>query len=202
MNIKIGAAALTILAIFTLASCASPNIPDAGTGPVIEQTTAPDTGDLAPGDSVDAARAAELNAAQGDVRAYELRGGSFEVTEAGAPLSKSITADIENRLAAIPVATGPEDSEAIENAIGDLVSDAKMQTGRNVVAVTHLWVSGDPVNSQVPRGIERWVHIGDPQNEAFNRWDMLLGDGSAADYAAELKGSSVGSPQYDLFIHD
>lgn len=199
MSIKIGAAALTLVAIFTLASCASP---DAGAEPSVEQITAPDTDDLTPGDSVDAARAAELDAAQGDMRAYELRDGSFEVTEAGAPLSKSITGDIENQLAAIPFATGPEDSEAVENAIGDMVYAAKMQTGRNVVVVTRLWVSGGPTNSEVPRGIERWTHIGDSQYEAFNRWDMLLGDGSADDYVAELRASVVGSPEYDLFIHN
>lgn len=202
MNIRTGAAALTLIAIFTLASCASPDTPDGGAEPGITQTQAPRTDDLTPGDSVDAARAAELNVAQGDTRAYELADGSFEVTEAGAPLSKSITADIESRLATIPVATGPEDSEAVENAIGDLTYDAKMQTGRNVVAVTHLWVSGDPVNSQIPRGIERWVHIGDSQYEAFARWDMLLGRDTAADYVSELKASVVGSPEYDLFIHN
>jgi len=201
MNIRTGAAALTLIAIFTLASCASPDTPDGVPTPSVEQTVASETGDLAPGDSVDAARAAELNAAQGDTRAYELADGSFEVTAAGAPLSKSITADIESRLADIPVATGPEDSEAIENAIGDLAYDTKMQTGRNVVIVTKLWV-GDPGNSQIPRGIERWIHIGDSQYETFARWDMLLGRGTAADYVAELKGSSVGSPEYNLFIHD
>lgn len=201
MNIKVGAAALTILAILTLASCASPETPGDTSTPSIEQTAVPDTGGLAPGDSVGAARAAELNAAGGDVRAYELRDGSFEVTEVGAPLSKSITADIESRLAGIPVAAGPEDSEAIENAIGDLAYDTKMQTGRNVVIVTKLWV-GDPGNSQIPRGIERWIHIGDSQYETFARWDMLLGRGTAADYVTELKGSSVGSPEFDLFIHD
>lgn len=201
MNKHIGATALTLIAIFTLASCASPDAPDAGAVPSVEQTAAPDTDDLSPGDSVDVARAAELNAADGEIRAYEHADGRWEVVEAGVPLSKSITADFEARLAAVPVANGPEDSEAVENAIGDLVHDAKMQTGRNVVIVTHLWV-GDPGNSQIPRGIERWVHVGDSQNEAFSRWDMLLGNGSAADYVAELKGSSVGSPQYDLFIHN
>lgn len=201
MDKHIGATALTFIAIFTLASCASPETPESSPQPGVEQTVAPDTSDLSPGDSVDAARAAELNAAQGDTRAYELLDGAFEVVASDAPLSKSITTDIEARLAAIPVATGPEDSEAVENAIGDVVYNAKMQTGRTVVVVTRLWV-GDPANSQVPRGIERWVHLGDPQNEAFNRWDMLLGNGSAADYTAELKASSVGSPQYNLFIHD
>lgn len=200
MNTKIGAVALTLAAIFPLTSCASPDTPDGGVVPSVEQTAAPVTDDLTPGGSVDAARAAELNAAQREVRAYEHADGSFEVTEAGAPLSKSVEADIEARLAAIPVATGPEDSEAVENAIGDVVYNAKMQTGRNVVVATHIWV-GDPMNSQIPRGIERWVHIGDSQNEAFARWDMLLGDGSAADYVAELEASVVGSPQYDLFIH-
>lgn len=202
MNIKIGAAALVLIATFTLASCASPDTPESASTPPVEQTVASDMGDLAPGDSVDSARAAELNAVQGDTRAYELSDGTFEVTEVDAPLSRSITADVEARLAAIPVATGPEDSEAVENAIGDLVYAAEMQTGRSVVVVTRLWVSGDPTNSEVPRGIERWVHVGDPQSEAFNRWDMLLGDGSSADYIAELKASVVGSPQYDLFIHD
>ena len=201
MNKHIGATALTLVTIFTLASCASPDAPDTGAVPSVEQTVAPEKGDLAPGDLVDAARAGELNAAQGDIRAYELRDGSFEVTEAGAPLAKSIKADIEARLASIPVATGPQDSEAVENAIGDLVYAAKMQTGRNVVVVTHLWV-GDPKSSQVPRGIERWVHLGDSQYETFARWDMLLGNGSAVDYTAELKSSVVGSPAYDLFIHD
>lgn len=202
MNPRIGAVALALIAIFTLTSCSSPETPGGTSTPPVEQTAVPDTGGLAPGDSVDAARAAELNAAQGDVRAYALADGSFEATEVGAPLSKSITADIENRLAGIPVATGPEDSEAVENAISDMVYAAKMQTGRNVVVVTRLWVSGDPANSQSPRGIERWVHVGDSSYEAFARWDMLLGDGSADDYVAELKPSVVGSPQYDLFIHD
>lgn len=202
MNTRIGAAALALIAIFTLASCSSPETPEDAPTPSVEQTAVPDTGGLAPGDSVDAARAAELNAAGGDVRAYGRADGSFEVTEVGAPLSKSIKADIESRLAAIAVATGPEDSEAVENAVGDVVYAAKMQTGRNVVVVTHLWVSGDLANSQIPRGIERWVHIGDSQYEAFSRWEMLLGDGSADDYVAELKSSVVGSPEYDLFIHD
>ncbi len=202
MNSRIGAAALALSAIFTLASCSSPETPEDAPTPSVEQTVEPNTDDLSPGSSVDAARAAELNAAQGDSRAYELADGTFEVTEVGAALSKSITADIENRLATIPVATGPEDSEAVENAVGDVVYAAKMQTGRNVVVVTHLWVSGDPANSQIPRGIERWVHIGDSQYEAFGRWDMLLGRGTAADYVAELKSSLVGSPQYDLFIHN
>lgn len=201
MNSRTGAAALTLIAIFTLASCAPPDTPDAGPGPVIEQTTAPDTGGLAPGDSVDAARAAELNAAGGDTRAYELADGSFEVTEAGAPLSKSITADIESRLAAIPVASGPVDSEAAENAIGVVVYDARMQTGRNVIIVTKLWV-GDPGNSQIPRGNERWIHIGDNRGEAFEPVEFTLGRGTAAEYVAELKASVVGSPEYDLFIHN
>lgn len=197
MNMKIGAIALVIIAGLTLTSCASP---DNTSTPSTGQTVAPDTGDLAPGDSVDAPRAAELNEAEGALRAYELSDGSFEVVASDAPLSKSITSDIESQLAAIPTATGPEDSEAVEVAVGDLVYAAKMQTGRNVVVVTKLWV-GDPVDSQVPRGIERWVHIGDSQREAFGPWDYLLGSGTADDYVDELRSEMVGSPAYELFIH-
>lgn len=200
MNIRTGAAALILIATFTLASCASPDAPEDTSTPSAEQTGAPDTGDLTPGDSVDAARAAELNAAQGDTRAYELADGSFEVVASDAPLSKSITSDIESQLAAIPTATGPEDSEAVEVAVGDVVFRAKRETGRDVVVVTKLWV-GDPADSQIPRGIERWVHIGDSQREAFGPWDYLLGSGTADEYIAELKSGVVGSPAYELFIH-
>lgn len=201
MNMKIGAIALVIIAGLTLTSCASPDAPDNTSTPSTGQTVAPDTGDLAPGDSVDAVRAAELNEAEGALRAYELADGSFEVVASDAALSKSITSDIASQLAAIPTATGPEDSEAVEVAVGDLVFRAKQETGRTVVVITKLWV-GDPADSQVPRGIERWVHIGDSMHEAFELWEYLRGDGLADEYIAELKSGVVGNPAYELFIHN
>lgn len=198
ITIKRLTAAAALAAVLTVTGCAA--APGPQTAPSTVTPTNEPTNAGTPGDTVDATRAAELNAAAGTLRAYELTDGSFALVDSTAPLPENVTADFEERLAAIPVATGPADSEAVELAVDDLAYATKMQTGRNVVVVTKLWV-GVPGDASVPRGTQRWIHVGDSRGEAFEPWDFLLGRGSADDYIAELKAGVVGDPQYDLVIH-
>jgi hypothetical protein len=195
--IKTAAAAAFLAIALALTSCASQEEPKQP-APAAEQTTAPNP---TVGDTVDATRAAELNEAQGATRAYELTDGTFVLVDSTAPLPENVAADFEGRLAAIPTATGPADSEAVELAVDDLAYQAKVQTGRNFVVISKLWVSGNSADSQLSRSIERWIHVGDSRGDAFEPWGFLLGNSSADDYAAELKAGVVGDPQYDLFIH-
>jgi len=202
MRQRIGALALILMTTTALAACSAPQPQET---PVRASTAEappaePDAADLAAGDVVSADRATALNDAEGELRAYQLADGTFEIVDSAKPLSKKVAADIQSRVAAVPAATGPDDSEAVEVELGDLVFRANAETGRNVVVVTKLWV-GDPVDYQVPRGDERWVHVGDPQHEAFEPWHYLPSIKSSDEYIAKLKAGVVGDPVYELFIH-
>lgn len=191
MNIKTGAAALTLIAIFTLASCASPDTPDAGTGPVIDQQQEQNT-EPAVGDTVGVPTARALNDAKGDLRAYELSDGRWEVVEAGAPLTDEIRADIEAKLAAIPGLSGPDDD--IERPIDNLTYSL-FDAGLPPVAVVFQknWPHDEP----------RWIHLSSNQPFFGNWLDGTGGDGqgTAEEYAAELS-SDLPTEPFEIFIHN
>lgn len=138
--------------------------------------------DVRAGDRVTADVAERLNAAEGTLRAYGMMDGTFVVVDSSVPLPGAVRIDMESRLAEIPLVTGPENSQAVADALGDFVFRANAETGRTVVVVTKLWAEvGD--DASVPR-TERWVNIGG--GEVYQSYGNYRGTGTYDEYLDEL----------------
>lgn len=186
---------VALLGALTLAGCG----PQSDPAPAPSVTDGQVVDEVRVGDVVPADVAGRLNATEGQLRAYEMSDGTYVVVDSAVPLSGTVRLDMESQLAEVPVASGPEDSQAVSEALGDFVFRKNAETGRIVVVVSKLWAE-DGSDASVPRAL-RWVNVGG--GEVYQSYGNYRGTGTLDQYLDELNeyvipGEADG---VELFVH-
>lgn len=182
--------ALALTSVLALSGCApeSANPEPSATSPIYE---IPSVENVVAGDVVDTEQAVSLNEldAKPGFRAYEMSDGTFVVVDSSVPLPENIVADLQSQVDALP---------AEDEALGDFVFAKNIETGRNVVVIAKV-----PTPAGIEAGapvVNRWVHYGDPKQEAFMRPDMYIGQGTSDEYLAELYADGVANTLDNLEV--
>jgi hypothetical protein len=126
-----------------------------------------------------------------------MQDGTFLVVSETEPLPEAVLADMEARVAAVPLATDTASSAEVDAQLSGFVFDAREQTGKDIVVLTYSWY---PIGVDVDAPTqERWVHMGDVEGVTDPMGDITIR--TREEYRAMLDAAQANDPNIVIIEH-